>query len=104
MLIGAGPSFEEHVALVRERQALREAAEDLESEADEMEGLVTWLCINLEDAGTNIQLQVLCAEALRKRQAREIGKTHSKHFEKLLRACIYMINHRTVKLMLLPRG
>lgn len=45
------------MATVKETQALWEVADNLESEADELEGLVTWFSIHLEDANSSIQLQ-----------------------------------------------
>ena len=39
---------------IRERQELREVEENLESEADELESLVSWFSINVPDATTNI--------------------------------------------------
>ena len=57
--------------MVRERQALREVAESLETEADELEGVVTWLCIHLDDADTNIQLQILRDEVVKKRREKQ---------------------------------
>ena len=59
------------MATIRERQELREVAENLESEADELEGLVTWFSINLSDATTNTQLQILHDEVVSKRRERE---------------------------------
>lgn len=59
------------MATIRERQELREVAENLESEADELEGLVTWFSINLSDATTNTQLQILRDEVVSKRRERE---------------------------------
>ena len=59
------------MATIRERQELREAAENLESEADELEGLVTWFSINLPDATTNTRLQILRDEVVSKRRERE---------------------------------
>ena len=70
-LVGAGPTFEDHVATVREMQELREVADNLESEADELEGLVTWFSIHLEDANTNSQLQILRDEVTKKRRERQ---------------------------------
>ena len=83
-LVGAGPSFEDHVAIVKERQALREVAEQLQSEADELEGLVTWFCIHLENAETNPQLQILRNEVSMKKSQREqvvhTVNTYKRHF------------------------
>lgn len=45
-LVSSGPSFEDHIALVKERQALTEVVKHIESEADELERLVTRLCRN----------------------------------------------------------
>ena len=70
-LVGAGPSFEDYVAAVKKRQELKEMADSLESEANELEGIVTWFCIHLEDAETNPQLCILREEVIRKRKERE---------------------------------
>ena len=59
------------MATVREMQELREVADNLESEADELEGLVTWFSIHLEDANTNSQLQILRDEVTKKRRERQ---------------------------------
>ena len=46
-----GPSFEDYVEVVKQRQQLQEQANNMENEAT-----VTWFCIHLEDAETNQQL------------------------------------------------
>lgn len=60
------------MATVKERQALREVADNLESETDELECLVTWFSIHLEDANSSTQLQTLRQEVMKKRREREI--------------------------------
>ena len=70
-MVGAGPSFEDYVAMVREKQSLREQMEILEVEADELEGLVTWFSMHLPYAETNPQLEILRQEVLRKRGDKE---------------------------------
>ena len=70
-LVGAGSSFEDHVAAVKKREELRDMAGNMEKEIDELEGLITWFCIHLEDAQTNPQLQILRDEAMRKRRETE---------------------------------
>ena len=77
-MVGAGPSFEDHIGLVKERQALTEVADNQESEADELEGLVTWSCIQLEDAETNQHLHTLRQEVVNKKQQRERVVKHTK--------------------------
>ena len=72
-LVGAGPSFEDHVATMTERKALQEMADKLQNEADELEGLVTWFCIQLEDPNTNPQIHILRNEVTKKRRERESG-------------------------------
>ena len=72
-LVGAGPSFEDHVATMTERKALREVADKLQNEAEELEGLVTWFCTRLEDPDTNPQIHILCNEVTKKRRGRESG-------------------------------
>ena len=67
-LVGAGPSFEDHVATMTERKALQEVADKLQNEADELEGLVTWFCIQLEDPNTNPQIHMLRNEVTKKRR------------------------------------
>ena len=70
-MVGAGPSFETHIHALRERQALREVAENLESEVDQLEGLLTWFSIHLEDAETNPQLCGLRDEVMKKRREKQ---------------------------------
>lgn len=70
-LIGAGSTFEDHVATARERAELRDVVGNLQKEVDELEGWVTWFCIRLEDAETNPQLKFLRDEVTRKRRERE---------------------------------
>ena len=60
------------MATVKERQALREVADNLKSEANELEGLVTWFSIHLEDGNSSTQLQILRQEVMKKRREREI--------------------------------
>ena len=50
---------------------LQQRKDNLESEANELEGIVTWFCIHLEDAETNSQLHILRDEVIRKRKERE---------------------------------
>ena len=69
-LVGAGPSFEDHVATMTEIKALQEMADKLQNEADELEGLVTWFCIQLEDPNTNPQIHILRNEVTKKRRER----------------------------------
>ena len=59
------------MATVKETQALREVEDNLDSEADELEGLVTWFSIYLEDGNSSTQLQILRQEVMKKRRERE---------------------------------
>ena len=59
------------MATVTERKALQEMADKLQNEADKLEGLVTWFCIQLEDPDTNPQIHVLRNEVTKKRRERE---------------------------------
>ena len=68
-LIGAGPSFEAYIHAIRERETLREVAQNRQSEEDELEGLLTWFSIHLEDAETN--LGSLQQEVIKKRSERK---------------------------------
>ena len=70
-MVGAGPSFETHIHALRERQASRVMAENLESEEDPLEGLLTWFSIHLEDAETNPQLCLLRDEVMKKRREKQ---------------------------------
>ena len=70
-MVGAGPSFEDHVALIREQQGLREVVDSLDVEANELEGLVAWYSIHLLDAEANPHLKVLREEVIRKRKELE---------------------------------
>ena len=45
--MGAGPSFEDYVDMVQERQHLREHVESLKAEADELEGHIEWYSLHL---------------------------------------------------------
>ena len=58
-VVGAGPSFEDYVAMVRERQKLREQIDALELEGDELEGLITWYSLHLPNPELNPNLEVL---------------------------------------------
>ncbi len=46
----AGPSFDDHVALIHEREQLVERMEDLQAEVQVLESLGTWYSIHLQDA------------------------------------------------------
>ena len=59
---------------VRERQELREVADNLETEANELEGLVTWFSIHRKDASTNTQLQTLRDQVAAKTRERQSGR------------------------------
>jgi len=61
--VTAGPSFEDHVALIHERQLLLERMEGLEANLQEFNSLTTWLSVNLPDAETNPHLANLFKEA-----------------------------------------
>jgi len=61
--VTAGPSFEDHVALIHERQLLVERMEGLEANLQELNSLTTWLSVNLPDAETNPHLANLFKEA-----------------------------------------
>ena len=70
-MVGAGPSFEDHVALIREQQGLREVVDSLDVEVNELEGLVAWYSIHLPDAEANPHLKVFREEVIRKRKELE---------------------------------
>ena len=61
--VTAGPSFEDHVAMIQERQQLAECMEGLEAKLQDLNSLTTWLSVNLPDAETNPQLAKLFEEA-----------------------------------------
>ena len=65
--VAGGPSFEDHVALIHERQQLSEHMEGLETKVQELNSLSTWLSVYLPDAETNPQLASLFQEADRLR-------------------------------------
>ena len=65
--VAGGPSFEDHVALIHERQQLTEHMEGLETKVQELNSLATWLSVHLPDAETNPQLASLFQEADRLR-------------------------------------
>ena len=64
----AGPTFEEHVTLIQERQKLMENHEAIQLEADSLEGLATWFSLHLEDAQSNTQLAILFQEVEKKKK------------------------------------
>ena len=64
----AGPTFEDHVALIQERQKLMEHHEAIQLEADSLEGLATWFTLHLEDAESNTQLAILFQEVEKKKK------------------------------------
>ena len=59
--------------MVRERQSLMEHIETLEAEADELEGIVAWYSLHLQDAATNPHFKVLREETQRKRMEKQIA-------------------------------
>ena len=67
--VAAGPSFDDHVALIHERQQLVECMEGLETKVQELNSLATWLSVHvhLPDAETNPQLANLFQETDRLR-------------------------------------
>ena len=65
--VAAGPSFDDHVALIHERQQLVERMEGLETKVQELNSLATWLTVHLPDAETNPQLANLFQETDRLR-------------------------------------
>jgi hypothetical protein len=64
----AGPSFEDHVSLLEERQALQEKCEEEKVALHTLEGLVTWCTLHLQNAESNPQLSVLLQETDKKRR------------------------------------
>ena len=70
-MVGAGPSFEDYVALIRERQELRERVESLEKESDELEGLLVWSSMYLPNAEYREDLEILKKEVIKKRKEKE---------------------------------
>jgi hypothetical protein len=64
----AGPSFEDHVSLLQERQALQEKCEEEKVALHTLEGLVTWCTLHLQNAESNPQLSVLLQETDKKRR------------------------------------
>ena len=77
-MIGAGPSFEAYIHAIRERETLREVAQNRQSEEDELEGLLTWFSIHLEDAETNplLQQEVIKKRGERKAVVRDTLRVH----------------------------
>ena len=67
-VVGAGPSFEDYVAM---RQKLREQIDALELEGDELEGLITWYTLHLLNPESNPHLEVLRQEVQRIRTERQ---------------------------------
>ncbi len=67
----AGPSFDDHVALIHEREQLVERMEGLQTEVQVLESLGTWYSIHLQDAETNVHLADLFQELERKRKGND---------------------------------
>ena len=63
----AGPSFQDHIAMLQERQGLQEKYEEEKIALHTLEGLVTWCTLHLQNAESNPQLSVLLQETQRKR-------------------------------------
>ena len=65
--IAAGPSFEDHLALLQEHQKLQEKCEEEKVALHTLEGLVTWCTLHLQNAESSAQFAVLLQETERKR-------------------------------------
>ena len=57
--IAAGPSFEDHIALLQEHQKLQEKCEEEKVALHTLEGLVTWCTLHLQNAESSAQFAVL---------------------------------------------
>ncbi len=60
--VAAGWSFENHVALQREKEQLEEKVESAKSEIESTEAQAMWYTLHLPDAETNPNLAILFQE------------------------------------------
>ena len=90
--IEAGPSFEEHVALIQQRHRLQERCDEEGVALRTLEGLVTWFTLHLQDAESNPQLAVLRTERERKRKEISTMVRITNHtLRKWNHTCIYNV-------------
>ena len=61
--VDAGPSFEDHIAMIKERQKLEGKCDTCQVALRTLEGLVTWFNVRLPDAESNPQLSIIFQEA-----------------------------------------